>query len=196
VLLGDLHLKQARHQEAVAAYQKAVDIYQKAFDSRRKAGLDLTGQLPADVKNYLTALELYTKLAQGHQATGDGGKALKDLKKISEYSQEMEQLYQSVQKHQQARAAAALNFLAAAGRSPGDGAEAPAIPLPCKLIVSVSKKALASAGTGKLSFDEFKKGATVQFLNFPAPRSSPAPAGAGRPPQPAARGESGNRQSH
>jgi tetratricopeptide (TPR) repeat protein len=39
-------------------------------------------------------------------------------------------------------------------------------PLPAKLIISASKKLLNQAGTSKITFDEFKKAATVEYLNF------------------------------
>lgn len=41
-------------------------------------------------------------------------------------------------------------------------------PLPSKLIISVPKKLLDQVGAGKLSFEEFRKAATVQYLTFPA----------------------------
>jgi len=54
---------------------------------------------------------------------------------------------------------------------PPTPATAPA--LPAKLLISAPKKLLDLAGGGKISFDEFKKAATVEYLTF-----SPAPAAA------------------
>jgi hypothetical protein len=38
--------------------------------------------------------------------------------------------------------------------------------LPGKLILTVSKKNLNQVGTGKMSFEDFKKAASVEFLSF------------------------------
>jgi tetratricopeptide (TPR) repeat protein len=54
---------------------------------------------------------------------------------------------------------------------PPTPATAPA--LPAKLLISAPKKLLDLAGNGKITFDEFKKAATVEYLTF-----APAPAAA------------------
>jgi tetratricopeptide (TPR) repeat protein len=41
--------------------------------------------------------------------------------------------------------------------------------LPTKLLISAPKKLLDIAGAGKITFDEFKKAATVEYLTFPPP---------------------------
>lgn len=46
--------------------------------------------------------------------------------------------------------------------------QATASALPAKLLISAPKKLLDLAGTGKISFDEFKKAAIVEYLAFPA----------------------------
>jgi tetratricopeptide (TPR) repeat protein len=52
--------------------------------------------------------------------------------------------------------------------------------LPAKLIVSATKSQLDQVGTGKISFEEFRKAATVQFRDFPATRKAPGkPSAAG-----------------
>jgi hypothetical protein len=48
-------------------------------------------------------------------------------------------------------------------------ADKPAGPsLPAKLIITVSKKLLDQAGSGKITMEDFAKGATVEYLTFPA----------------------------
>lgn len=47
-------------------------------------------------------------------------------------------------------------------------------PLPAKLIVSAPKKLLDQAGAGKITFEEFKKAATVDYQTFPAAEKKPA----------------------
>ena len=41
-------------------------------------------------------------------------------------------------------------------------------PLPAKLIVSASKKLVDDVGSGKMSFEDFKKAVSVEYLTFPA----------------------------
>ena len=43
---------------------------------------------------------------------------------------------------------------------------APRQPLPAKLIVSATKKLLDQVGSGKMTFEEFHKAATVDFQTF------------------------------
>jgi len=50
--------------------------------------------------------------------------------------------------------------------------------LPAKLLISASKKQLEQAGAGKLSFEEFKKGVTVDELNFSKPNAASSSSGA------------------
>jgi hypothetical protein len=38
--------------------------------------------------------------------------------------------------------------------------------LPSKLIISASKKLLAEVGAGKISFEDFTKGVSAEFVNF------------------------------
>jgi hypothetical protein len=48
-----------------------------------------------------------------------------------------------------------------------------ASPLPSRLLITVPKKLLDMAGTGKISMEEFKKSATVERLSFTAPKKTP-----------------------
>jgi tetratricopeptide (TPR) repeat protein len=41
-------------------------------------------------------------------------------------------------------------------------------PLPGKLVISATKKQLDDVGSGKMSFEDFKKAANVEFVTFPA----------------------------
>jgi tetratricopeptide (TPR) repeat protein len=41
-------------------------------------------------------------------------------------------------------------------------------PLPGKLVISATKKQLDDVGSGKMSFEDFKKAASVEFVTFPA----------------------------
>jgi tetratricopeptide (TPR) repeat protein len=117
VLLGDLHLKQGRAQEAVAAYLKALEL----LDSEKADPALLTS--------------LFQKLAQAQLANGKVDEAKKWLDKAS---------------------ALPAQYLKQVTK------DAPSS-LPSKLIVSASKKLLDQVGSGKLSFDEFRKQVTLDY---------------------------------
>jgi hypothetical protein len=59
-------------------------------------------------------------------------------------------------------------LVSAESAKPATPATASAPALPAKLLISAPKKLLDLAGGGKISFDEFKKAATVEYLTFPA----------------------------
>lgn len=118
-VLGDLHMKQGKRQDAFQAYAKALKQ-----DPNREA--------------------LLLKLAQARLAEGHIDQAEELLKKIRELRAK------------------------ATGAAESRGAPAPAI-LPAKLTVSATKKLLDQVGAGKISFEEFKKAATVEYLTFPPP---------------------------
>ncbi len=130
-LLGDLHLKQNRHEDAVKAFQKAID--QKPEPKQMAA--------------------LYRKLAQAYLNMEKDAQAQEAVRKAVEW----------LRKHQEATA-----------KAPQSNPPAAARPLPAKLIISAPKKLLDLAGSGKISFEEFKKAATVEYLTFPAPTAKSA----------------------
>jgi hypothetical protein len=138
LLLGDLLLKQGKAQEAVAAYTNA--------------GKLLDSSSPADPAK---ADEQLRKLAQAHLAAGDVKNARAALDQLA------------LARAAQGPGAKANQTGAPKGGSNARPAEAPKpTPPPAKLIVSATKKVLDQAGSGKLSFEDFKKAATVQFLDF------------------------------
>jgi len=92
-----------------------------------------------------TARQLKLKLARAQLARGDAAAAAKALEQ-----------YAALQKKQPA---------APANQPDAAGGHA----LPDKMIITVPRRLLEQAGTGKLSFEEFRKGATVQHLTFSAP---------------------------
>ena len=122
-LLGDLHLKQGRFEDAVKAFQKAID--QKP-DAKQMAAI-------------------YRKLAQVYL----------NLEKDAQAQEAVQKAVEWLKKQQQA------------AKTPQPAEPVPA--LPAKLIISARKKLLDQAGAGKISFEEFKKAATVEYLTFPPP---------------------------
>jgi hypothetical protein len=143
VLVGDLHLKQKQYHEATVAFQKASESFANILEKIRKASLDLTGTLPPpNAVVELDLLESRTKLAQALVGEGKQDEARKILSAIATQAQR------------------------GAQGEPAKPAEKPGIALPSKLIVTVSKKSLEAVGSGKMSFEEFRKAATVEYLNF------------------------------
>jgi hypothetical protein len=160
-LLGDLHSKEGRFQEAEAAYQLSIDLLARKnteyLAERQRLGQD------TDVSGYLAAVELYFKLAQARQNAGKPREAAEALQAMAEYFHDVGKI---------------------AGRQdaqPVRGAARPAIPLPSKLIVSASKKLLDQVGSGRMSFEDFKKSATVQYLQFDGPSGGGSVIGVGDP---------------
>lgn len=151
VLLGDLHQKQGQSAEAVKAYQKAVEEYQAILEMHRRMALDFKGSLPArDVQAELGLADLYTKLAQAYVALGKKDLATQTLRSLAE-----------------------LALRASAPEKPATPPAPTPQPLPAKLIITAPKPLLDLAGAGKVTFEEFKKAATVEYHDF-APPVKPA----------------------
>lgn len=150
-LLGDLHQKQGKTEEAVKAYQQAVEEYQNALEMRRRGELDLKGALPArDVQTDLDLADVYTKLAQAYTALGKKDQATQSLRKLAE-----------------------LALRASAPDKPATPPTPSPQTLPAKLIITAPKALLDLAGAGKVTFEEFKKTATVEYHDFVPPVKPP-----------------------
>ncbi len=156
VLLGDLHARQGRHREAVKAYEDALDQYQEMH-----RGLDRWGIAgPERLQIYLAGSELYGKLAQSYLGIGDLKKAMAATEQHAEAA---------VEAMQQADAGKAPS-----GQPPSKRPRTGSIPLAPKLMISAPKKLLDQVGAGKMTFEEFKKAATVEYLALDAPADSGA----------------------
>jgi tetratricopeptide (TPR) repeat protein len=200
LLLLDLHLKQGRAREAVDVYQKALQTTDEEFI--RRVYLDLQGVLPnvdqvrrfladkdpqkrknvidqlveavpsrpkaatldaAAVQSNLGAIELHLKAAQAYLALGEAEKAREALRRTVGYAQSAEKI--------------SLLDPARETRPSKPAEAAAAVALPAKLILTASKRLLDQVGTGKISFEEFRKAATVEYVTFPAAeKNSSAPA--------------------
>jgi tetratricopeptide (TPR) repeat protein len=139
-LLGDLHMKQGKPQEAIQAYQKAADQLTQMIAHQEKTEIGLTQN---DVPALLTAIDLCNKLADAYVQSGqqDAGSGM--LKKAGDLAKQAQKL---------------------------TGAPVPTNPppalatLPGKLVVSATKKQLDDVGSGKMTFEEFRKAATVDYV--------------------------------
>ena len=138
VLLGDLHLKQGKPSEAVAAYQKALNDLEQGIDRKR---YQQAGYIPADLPALLTSVDLCTKLASAYAASGKDEEARKMLQNAARLAKEAEALTGGAQTTKVAGPAA----------------------LPGKLVVTASKKLLDEVGSGKMTFEAFCKAATAEY---------------------------------
>jgi hypothetical protein len=146
LLLGDLHFKQGRYNEAMAAYQKALD----------KNPVSTPGGLASG--DY-SRMEIASKLAQVQHAVGDHKGALDTLAKL-------QALIQSAEKN----AAGPLN---SAGKV--KGAEGNSEQLPSNLIITVTRENLDAFHAGTIDLERFKKAATVDMQMFLPKANLPKP---------------------
>ncbi|MBI1915999.1 MAG: tetratricopeptide repeat protein [Planctomycetes bacterium] len=137
VLLADLHVKQGRYAEAVKVYREAL--------------VKLAGTLaPADkrthgdVQKLLAAGEIANRLAQALLAQGQRDQARQLMDSSLKMTEAAVKLADSLK-----------------GRPVRSG-----ISLPSQLIVSAPKKLLTQVGDGKMSFEEFRKAAAVEYVRF------------------------------
>jgi|GEM_PF-2846642 len=154
MLLGDLNMKQGRYKEAAAAYQKALDDHWQSNRSLADYGVSLLQNGEdgrSKLRGEIAAVELASKLAQAALATGNPDDALKALQEVAQHSNRLERISKIWKEEVR----------------PNQGnAKAAPLPLPAKLIVSAPKRLLEQVGAGKITFEEFKKAAKVEYLNF------------------------------
>jgi hypothetical protein len=137
ILVGDLHVRQRRLEDAAKAYQDAL----RALEQTSHGEKERTGRM--EVKTLLGMVEAANKLAQVYTTQGNNERALHFLKIASR--------------------AAGLAEEAAQGKPVAAGT----VPLPSRRMISAPKKILDQVGAGKMSFEEFRKAATVEYLTFP-----------------------------
>jgi hypothetical protein len=140
--LGDLHFRQGKYSDAVVAYNKALDLQRAVL---KEVFEKAQGASPVKVQALLTAAELGNKLAQAHLALKDAEAARKHADMAAGWTREAERVSAALAKPPEAR---------------------PAARLPAKLIVAVSKRDLDQVGAGKMSFDDFRKAATIEIVSF------------------------------
>jgi hypothetical protein len=156
MLLGDLHMKNGRINDALAEYVKAAQVLEDHMGKTWNW----------DKQQLKSAEELYGKLIQAHIASGDRAAARAVLDKFEKIPP--------------------LNPAVAAQRPGASVFSMPKpVALPGKLIISAPKRLLDQVGSGKMTFDDFRKAATVETISNPAetrPASMGGGAGAGAGP--------------
>jgi hypothetical protein len=143
--LGDMRLKQGRIKESVEAYEKAAADYQKVVESIKA---DMGGER---WKQKMTAAgeaaDALMKLSQGYLLQGEKDRAYLIFNRAAE-----------------------LSSWAVSGKSGEEkaksGVESSKLTLPGRLIISTPRALLEHLATGKITFEEFKKAAEIQYLAF------------------------------
>src|SRR5262249_46785643 len=120
-------------------YGQAIEFQQRAL-ARRGPSEKWTAE---DAPTLLLLVELNGKQAQAYLAQKDSESARKAVQRAGEFAKQAEQL---------------------SGRAQGKPAPAA---LPSKLIISVPKKSLDFAGANKITYEELRKEASVEYLTFP-----------------------------
>lgn len=142
LLLGDLHLKQGHYAKAVEAYQKALDRTLDLLKEGEKTDKGRAVRFQALV----TAMELYGKLGQANLGAGDAAKAREALGQAAAYARLVEKILGKE-------------------KDPDPLQETrPSVTLPAKLTITVPVKLLHATGTTKMSPEEFRKQATVEYV--------------------------------
>jgi hypothetical protein len=124
LLLGDLHLKQGKAQDAITSYQMAAKLKPELAEE------------PSILERVAQA-----ELALGHK--DQAAAMIVRARKLRDDS------------------------IAQRNKNTQTG-DAPAAPLPAKLIISATKKLLDQVGNGQISYEAFKKEAHVEYLTFSA----------------------------
>ena len=140
--LGDLHMKQGKYAEAVTAYMKAIELLQgRELKATPDTPHDAVRRQVEEANRLLRRLYSSAARAQLELGKFDDARSLLD----------------------KARAAAVK--VSGAAKQP---APPPRPDLPAKLIVTVPKSLLVAVHQGKVSFEDFKKKASVETVNLGA----------------------------
>jgi hypothetical protein len=117
-------------------YNQAAEAYMKASAVYK--------QPPSEADAQLEVIELGSKLARALMALGKKAEAENVVKAVAQLSDRL-----------------------AGGAAPTKPVEGKSqIPLPAKLIIEVRKALIDQLGSGKITFDEFRKAASVEHLTF------------------------------
>jgi hypothetical protein len=126
-------------------------------------------------QDYLLLGDLHVKQGKLSEAISTYQKALElkpDGRQAALLHQQLARTYLLMQKDDEARQALqkameSLTRVQGEQPKPPKQADTAPTPLPSKLIISVPKRALDMVAMGKMTFEEFTKAATVEYLTFP-----------------------------
>lgn len=141
VRLGDLRTNEKRYQEAVDAYYKATRSYEKMLELRRQAGNSIPDPIRGLLIDISVACDVYNKLAQTYYSLGENDKARNTLQAVAKAYERFQLRPAPKEKETPAKAT-----------------------LPGKLTISATKQILDQVGAGQMSFAEFRKAATVEYV--------------------------------
>jgi hypothetical protein len=148
-ILGDLHFKQGRFDEAVAAYSKS--LQEVSANSAKELDTLPTSASPKLRGLVLKLIELQNKIIQCEAALKHEEKVEQGVAKLSRWTARLEQIEMNSKK-------------AKADKTEKVKASAPA--LPEKLIVVASKGLLDRVGKHQMTFEDFKALARVEYVKF------------------------------
>jgi hypothetical protein len=137
ILLGELHLKQNKWDQAAAAFEEALKHLSVVQELVQRYGVN--PRESQDFRVTADATATVGKLLQAYAALGKTDQADKTLHLLDKY-RETVSVEAPVKAHEPAK-----------GELPG------------KLVITAPKKLLDLAGSGKVTFEEFKKAATVEY---------------------------------
>lgn len=146
-ILGDLHFKQGRLQEALACYTKAG----KQFHSSLPDSLSSLPNGPRRRELILRAIELQNKILQCEVALKHEDKVNLDVSQLKRWTSLLEGMEDTGKGQQTDQTAQAKKK----GQS-----------LPVKAIITASKELLDQVGEGHITFDQFKKKVSVNIVRF------------------------------
>ena len=132
-------------------YAKAVDAYRQAIAASRN--------IRHDAATDLEIIEIASKCTRALLAQGKNAEAEAMVKGIGRISDKF----------------------SGAGRPDKPAEQKPEMPLPGKLTITVSKKALEAYAAGGQRFDEFRRAVSVDYLNFDKSAPEKPKGEAGRP---------------
>jgi tetratricopeptide (TPR) repeat protein len=142
VLLGDLHMKQGKNEQAAASFESALRWYGIIVNQQSQQPKGSPAKEPyRDSQLEKSFLETAAKLLQVYAALGKTDQVQTTLKALERHAQRVK-----------------------AAETASKPTEAPIKEeLPGKLVISASKKLLDFAGAGQITFEEFRKNATVEY---------------------------------
>ncbi len=141
--------------------------------------LELLGDLQMRQNRYHEAIDAYAKAVQLGQNQGDLASmyrriaqaylSLAEQSKGDQYDQVIARAIEWLRKTTDQKATEPK-----APDAPPAAQAKPAAALPAKLIITVTKQQLDAVGSGQISFDQFRRGASVEYLQSPPPEKKPA----------------------
>lgn len=155
-LLGDLHFKQGRFEDALGAYNKALEEYNKTISTSLK-NLRVSDSGSDKIEVIMPTLDLQNRIIQCYLALKQDDKVEQEVQKLRQWTSLLERVEGSRDVKSQPKGAAPVKQSA----------------LPTKVIITASKELLDQAGNGQISFEDFSKKVMVEIMTFDSTAAKP-----------------------